>query len=475
MPQAQSVIFEYETPEGILEWEGPADTPRDQVKAHFQQHIAKQAADQEFARRSAMTPTELGIDSAKNVGRGIISAVTGIPSTLAEVGGIAKDALMGNVSSAVPRAAHLASGMAHGFVDPIYQTGKGAGELINPGSQPSANPASLEWEAAQKASGAQLGNALVAKGAKNVAGRVADTVGSADKLQTLANKARVYTAENPPLKAIEQINVTKPLTAVGHSVRALKSGAGMLAAPALERAAKFTAARDVAPTFPDQAPPAQNPIEGFQMPPEPDPFTGNYRAPSGPAQNIEPGFQMQPEPDPFTGNYRAPSGQPQPIDPGFQMQPEPDPYTGNYRAPSESTGVAPFNLPPEHPLIQQSLANAEAGIDAAEASVPPKTRIPKQAVIGQLDALRAKLALEGSFPEVRQVSKVVNSLRARWPKTETVAWQDFLKAKNALVGDRTGVMRDVFDSILDATKDVSPEMAKARESYAQIRQAVKFR
>ncbi len=96
------------------------------------------------------TAGQVALDQAGNVLKGIPQAITGIPGTLAAVGGIAKDALTGNTTGALGGVGNLARGMMSPF-EAVAKTVTG-----NP--PPPQDPS---WAAGAQGAGAMLGGALL--------------------------------------------------------------------------------------------------------------------------------------------------------------------------------------------------------------------------------------------------------------------------------------------------------------------------
>lgn len=175
---ADNAIFEFKTPEGkILEWEGPSDTPRDQVHNHFYQAILKNpdlspaiAKQQGAGYQSKPAPDadrtagQVASDQAAEVLSGVPKAVTALPGAAYNA---AKTALTGDAKGAVD--------MVKGAVKP-YATAIKGGAALAGADVPEGNPDNQDWKDAAQAGGASLAaselpNAL--EGAAKVAGPVA--------------------------------------------------------------------------------------------------------------------------------------------------------------------------------------------------------------------------------------------------------------------------------------------------------------
>lgn len=329
------------------------------------------------------TTGQVALDQAKNVGTGFLHGLAGIPSTIAEVGGITKDMLTGNSASAQDRLKNDLSGAYHGIVDPIATSVRGAGALaeshgmLPPGTVQA--PSRGDWETAAQDAGAQLGNGVAGEA-------LAKVPTSAEGLQNVANKLRaikagtgagvggaagagIGAAAGGPVGAAVGAGVGGTIGA--KAVPAVANGAASL----IERLARARAAVDSAPTVADTP---STPVRTVQPSPEVQQVQPNVNtnvdfrqpgAPSGPLPQTPELGQLQQQmaqsgaPDMPTRPPSASSG-PLPATPELQQlqkqMAQSDTPSMETRQPSQSTGNAGTS-PELQQLQQQMVAHPNAG------------------------------------------------------------------------------------------------------------------
>jgi hypothetical protein len=402
----------------------------------------------------------------------------------------------------------------HGAVAAVPLIGQHANDLLMQAGE--GDLAGAMGEATVDVLGGEAAGGVL-KSVPGVARAGLNKITSADKLMELAGRARE--AKGLPLNPA-------PVSGRGAIMTGVKAGANVakkVAAPVLEKTAEFMSRNDKAPTFAGQ-PPAQVgepiPFEGaplvdefqldvkppagppqnipFEGPPLVDDFALETKPPAGPAQNIPfegaplvDEFQLDVKPPagpsadiPFKGEPVTPNGPTMPPTSGeIQMLERAIAPAGNakklmtLRNAPELLKEAPElrNVPPGAAFdtrLMKAFEAREAMVDAAEASVPRTTVVPKKPIVDQITAMQAEYAMQN----MNQAVTALNKIKSAWEAMpDNIPWEQFRNAKRSFFKEArstSGPMRRAYGVLMDAASKVSPELSKVNKSYSIVRRAI---
>jgi hypothetical protein len=137
----------------------------------------------------------------------------------------------------------------------------------------------------------------------------------------------------------------------------------------------------------------------------------------------------------------------------------------------ELRGVPPGSLFDTN--LVKAFERVESTVDAAEQSVPRSTKVPKEKIMSDFDALKQDYAARNLGESVRAVEKV----EAAWKdQPAMIPWDDFVKLKRAFLKEgrsaSNAAMRRAYGVLMDASTRVSETLAKANKDYSTVRKAL---
>ncbi len=181
----------------------------DQIAAEDQQ----QQKNQSLPVSDDRTASQVALDQALSTGKGLVGAVTGIPSGIAQLGGVTYDALTGNVINTERKLWE----MGKSFVQPYAPVAKTAIGIPPP-------PGSPEWSQAAEGQGTNLGGLLLpeilAKGVPKAIQAIPSKARAVANLDTI-----MASAKNIPLDLTEANNI------IDRSIEISKRGGSPLPKP----------------------------------------------------------------------------------------------------------------------------------------------------------------------------------------------------------------------------------------------------
>lgn len=117
--------------------------------------------------------------------------------------------------------------------------------------------------------------------------------------------------------------------------------------------------------------------------------------------------------------------------------------------------------------LVDGLRKREAGIDAADATVPPQTPVNAEPIADRIAELIDEYA--GDELSTNQLKKEWE----RWAGQGHVPWEEFTKVKrNVGKNLKSPALRRYYKILMDAGGEISPAVAKANKSYSTVRRAI---
>ncbi len=512
--------YEVTAPDGtVLEVTGPAGASQEEVIAQAQRlYQPKQDPNAAIkAQQAEKYPTlsETGVTdnrTATEVARDqALQAVYGglmfIPGLLKTGGKLAYDTVTGNARGV----ADTASDMAAGTLDLVTAPVRGAAAYVAPGSVQA--PSREQWEQHAQSSGANLvaaGIPLIPKAARAGVGAITSGEGLMTRAGNL--KAAAKNVTTPPMLP------TSVRSAVVQGVSRSLNPARRMAAAASERVARWLTKNEGAPmlhpttgdsgnlaaTIAEVDPPALAALRRQQAagqggapgtPPSAPPV--NASRPGRPDFYYEGVFtpeELALRPQAGRGGPGTPIEMPE----GFGTSatekasgPLPHQIRATERA-IRPTGrraqqstihnipqlaqAAPELFPITYETFPakavKSLERTTKAIESAESSVPRTTTVPRQPI---LDGF-AKLAEEYKARGIAGAEAAIEKVAKKWAEApEQIPWERFVKMKRGFFEDanvNSGPMLRAYGHLMDASSQISKELAAANRNYAAVRRAL---